>query len=44
MLWYLKPLKITRMEGMSTFVTMVEEEVLTYGKTVSMYFFLVTGT
>ena len=39
MLWYLKPLKITRMEGMSTFVTMVEEEVLTYGKTVNMYFF-----
>ena len=39
MIWYLKPLKITRMEGMSTFVTMVEEEVLTYGKTVNMYFF-----
>ena len=39
MLWYLKSLKIARMEGMSTFVTMVEEEVLTYGKTVNMYFF-----
>ena len=38
MLWYLKPLKLTGMEGMSTSVTMVEEEVLTYGKTVNMYF------
>ena len=39
MLWYLKPLKLTGMEGMSTSVTMVEEEVQTYGKTVNMYFF-----
>ena len=37
------PLKLTGMEDMSTSVTMVEEEDLTYGKTVSMYFLLVIG-
>ena len=36
------PLKLTGMEDMFTSVTKVEEEDLTYGKTVSMYFFLVT--
>ena len=37
-------LKLTGMEDMFTFVTMEGEEDLTYGKTVNMYFFLVTGT
>ena len=32
-------LKLTGMEDMFTSVTMEEEEVLTYGKTVNMYFF-----
>ena len=37
MLWYLKPLKLTGMESMSTSVTMVEEEVQTYGKNVNIF-------
>ena len=32
------PLKLTGMEGMSTSVTMVEEKVKLYRKTVNMYF------
>ena len=37
-------LKLNGMEDMFTSVTMEEEEVQTYGKTVSMCFFLETGT
>ena len=34
------PLKLTGMEDMYNSVTMVEEEVQTYGKTVNIYFLL----